>query len=69
MVSVEQSCETLSIEEAARILKISRGTAYRSARNGSLPVLVFGQRRYRVPVKALQRLLETGAQMGRKSPL
>jgi len=47
---------TLSIEETARLLGISRGLAYEMARRGKLPVIRFG-RRFLVPKKALERLL------------
>jgi transposase len=66
----------LTVEEAARILRIGRGTAYAQARrwretNGreGLPVIVLG-RSLRVPHAALQRLLELGvasADAGRPS--
>lgn len=47
---------TLSVEDAARWLGISRNTAYRAAAEGVLPVLRFG-RRMRVPTLGLLRLL------------
>ena len=47
---------TISVQEAAETLGISRATAYASAKNGSLPVLRFG-RVLRVPVGQLLRML------------
>jgi excisionase family DNA binding protein len=45
---------TISVEDAARLLGISRGLAYESARRGELPTIRLG-RRLLVP---RQRLLE-----------
>jgi transposase len=55
--------ETLTIEEAARVLGVSRGVAYDSARRylagdaSELPVVRLGQRRLLVPKVRLERLL------------
>jgi len=55
---------TVTVEEAARLLGISRGLAYEMARLGKLPTIRFG-RRLLVPRRALLRLLEgTGATSG-----
>jgi excisionase family DNA binding protein len=48
---------TISVEEAAERLGIGRGLAYDLARSGKLPVLRLG-RRLRVPLGALQRMLD-----------
>ena len=48
---------TVSVEEAARILGISRGLAYQMVHQGKMPVLRFG-RRMVVPKRAIERLLE-----------
>ena len=48
---------TLSVEEAACLLGISRGLAYEMARTGQLPTIRFG-RRLLVPRRALERMLE-----------
>ena len=48
---------TISIEEAGRILGLSRNSAYAAAARGELPILKFG-RRLVVPQAALQRLLD-----------
>ncbi len=48
---------TLTIEEAARVLGISRKLAYRLARQGGLPAVRLG-RRWVISRAALERLLE-----------
>jgi len=47
---------TITVEEAARLLGISRGLAYEMARIGKIPTIRFG-RRLLVPRRALERLL------------
>jgi excisionase family DNA binding protein len=51
--------ETLSVEEAAHVLGIGRGSAYEAVRRGELPAIRIGKRLV-VPRAALQRLLEVG---------
>jgi len=53
---VEQR-QTMTIEEAAAALGISRGTAYQAAREGRLPVIRISPRRLVVPKSALDALL------------
>ena len=48
---------TLTVEEAARCLGVSRNLAYEMARQHRLPIIKFG-RRLLVPRKALLELLE-----------
>jgi excisionase family DNA binding protein len=62
-------CQTVSVEEAGRILGYSRNTAYEAAKTGELPVIRLG-RKIRVPKVALQRLLDTAAphSNARRSP-
>jgi excisionase family DNA binding protein len=50
--------KTVSVEEAARILGISRGAAYAYANDGSIPTIRLG-RRLLVPKAGLNRLLMT----------
>jgi len=50
---------TLSIAEAARILRISRGMAYTLANQGRLPTIRLG-RKLLVPRKGLNELLSKG---------
>ena len=45
-----------TISEVAKLLNISRGSAYQAARTGQIPTLRFGKL-LRVPRSALQRLL------------
>jgi excisionase family DNA binding protein len=47
---------TLSVEEAGRILGISRGAAYAHAKDGSIPTIRLGKRLL-VPKAALDKLL------------
>ena len=47
---------TLTVEESAHLLGISRGLAYQLARSGRLPALRFG-RRLLIPRAALERIL------------
>jgi excisionase family DNA binding protein len=48
---------TLTIEEAAEILGLSRASAYAAANNGDLPVIRLG-RRLIVPRHALEQMLD-----------
>ena len=47
---------TVTIEEGAPIIGVSRGPAYAAARTGEIPTLRIGERLL-VPVAALRRLL------------
>jgi excisionase family DNA binding protein len=49
----------LSIEETAKILGISRGTAYVLANTGGIPVIRISKRRLVVPRKALDDFLSS----------
>lgn len=56
---------TLNIPEAAKVLGISRGSAYFLAAQGKLPVLHLGLKRMVVPIAALERMLaEAGTDQG-----
>ena len=48
---------TMTVEEAAAALKISRGLAYEAARDGRLPCIRIG-RRLLISRRALDKLLE-----------
>lgn len=48
---------TVTVEEAARMLGISRNSAFEAARRGDIPTLRIG-RRLLVPKAALERLLD-----------
>jgi excisionase family DNA binding protein len=48
---------TISIEEAAQYLGVSRAYAYQLARGGSLPTIKLGAKRVRVPALTLLKML------------
>ena len=48
---------SLTVPEAAKLLRISRGTAYEGVRTGAIPALRFG-RTIRIPRCALERMLD-----------
>ena len=50
-------CLTISIETAAKMLGISKNSAYLAAKNGGIPVLKIGKRLL-VPKAQLLRLIE-----------
>jgi excisionase family DNA binding protein len=50
----------LTVDEAAKLLRISRGSAYEAVRQGVIPSISIG-RRILVPWVGLQRLLEDGS--------
>ena len=54
---------TITVEEAARLLGISRGLAYDMARIGKIPTIRFG-RRLLVPRRGLYRLLDESIKGG-----
>ena len=47
---------TLSIERAAKLLGLSRSSAYRAAANGHLPTLAFGRRLFVPTIRLLEML-------------
>ena len=49
---------TISLEQAARQLGISRTSAYDYAKSGVIPTIKLGERRLLVPIAAFERLLE-----------
>ncbi len=57
--------EVTDVETAGKRLGISRIWAYRAVKRKQIPALRFG-RRLVVPVKALERMLETGIQEATK---
>jgi len=52
----------VSVDRAAEILGISRTLAYDGVKRGLIPALHFGTRRLRIPVSALQKMLDTANQ-------
>jgi excisionase family DNA binding protein len=59
--------EVLSVEQAGSILGLGRTAAYDMVKRGELPVLRVG-RRILIPVRALEKLLENGAESHHDSP-
>jgi len=49
---------TMTVEQAAAALGVSRGTAYEAVRTGQLPTIRIG-RRVLVPIEGLETLLKT----------
>jgi excisionase family DNA binding protein len=54
------ACQTVSVEEAGKILGCSRNAAYEAVRRGEIPVVRLGKL-LRVPKVALERLLSGAA--------
>lgn len=52
----EPECRVKTLEEAASLLRISRGSAYEAAKRKEIPTIRIG-RRLLVPSDALERLL------------
>ena len=48
----------LTIDEAARMLRIGRSLAYELAHQGEIPVVRLGKRRWLVPYAALQAMAQ-----------
>ncbi|MBV9532079.1 MAG: helix-turn-helix domain-containing protein [Bradyrhizobium sp.] len=65
--SEPQAALTVSVAEASRRLGIGRNAAYDAVGRGEIPVLRFG-RLLRVPLRALQRLLDGDHPQGGRSP-
>ena len=59
-----RQAEVLTAAEAAELLRVSLKTIYKAVGNGQLPVLRFG-RIIRIPVHALDRLLDESTPSGR----
>lgn len=49
---------TVSVPEAGRMLGVSRGLAFRLAQSGTIPALRLGKKRLRVPVAAIEKMLQ-----------
>lgn len=54
--AMNTECRTISVEEAGRLLGVSRNTAYECVKSGHLPVIRLG-RKIRVPRAALEKML------------
>jgi len=54
-----EACETLSVNDAARLLGIGRARMYEAVREGRVPALKVGTKpKYRIPRRAIERLLD-----------
>ena len=61
MSAHEPNCKTLSVPEAGRLyFDLSRNASYDAAKRGDIPVVKIG-RKYRVPIAALESLLNAAA--------
>jgi len=58
--------KTVNVEEAGQILGIGRNSAYEAVRRGEIPVIKIGKL-LRVPVVALERMLEEARPTPRES--
>lgn len=56
----------MTVEEAARFLRISRPSAYQAVKKGDIPIIRIG-RRILVPVAALEKMLENAVPIGSKA--
>ncbi len=54
---VDHSSAVLTVMEAAKLLRLSRGSAYEGIRSGQIPSIRIG-RRLLVPRRALEKMLE-----------
>ena len=57
----------VSVTAAARMLGVSRNTAYEMVKLGQLPVIKCGQRRLVVPKAALLKMLNEGGRINETS--
>jgi excisionase family DNA binding protein len=53
----DSRCRTISVEEAGRLLGISRGSVYAHAKSGAIPTIKLGKRLL-VPRDAFERLFQ-----------
>jgi excisionase family DNA binding protein len=60
--------KTISIKEAAELLRISKCTAYKIARSGQLPIVMIGRRRF-ISRPALMRMLNEAGQVQAESDI
>lgn len=59
---MEEERLTITVSEAAKLLGISRGTAYECVRTGQIPSVNFG-RRVLIPRRRLEALLESSSEV------
>ena len=65
---MEEKQLTVTVEQAAKLLGISRGLAFQLAREGKLPVVRLGVKRLVVPRQALMEMLQNPASSISLSP-
>jgi excisionase family DNA binding protein len=53
----EEKRATMTVEEAARLLGVSRNTGYEAVRRGQIPSVRVGKR-YLIPIVAMEKLLK-----------
>jgi excisionase family DNA binding protein len=58
--AIKEGTETLTIEQAAAMLGISRGLAYELAKSGELPGVIRFRRRYVVSKARIEEVLARG---------
>lgn len=56
--------KTISVEQAGRILGVSRITAFRLAREGTIPTIRVGVRKKVVPMAAFEKMLANAGTSG-----
>lgn len=56
--------KTISVEDAGKILGVSRPTAYALVKQGKLPVLKLGPHKFVVPISALEKYLANAGARG-----
>lgn len=57
MTEIKKQGLTVTVDEAARMLGISRNSCYQACHTGELPVIRLGKRLV-IPVRALEKMLE-----------
>jgi excisionase family DNA binding protein len=66
IIGDQMTPKTVNVEEAGQILGIGRNSAYEAVRRGEIPVIKIGKL-LRVPVVALERMLEEARPTSRDS--
>ena len=62
-MNLMSQAQTISVREAARRLGIGKTLAYEAVKRGEIPAIHVGPR-FRIPIPALERLLEEGGKIG-----
>jgi excisionase family DNA binding protein len=56
-VKMEVERKTISVEDAGKMLGVSRQTAYKLVKEGKIPVLKLSPHKFVVPISALEKYL------------